>query len=1034
MKKSRIITLTLLSFVLNASSVFAQQGIGTNTPSKASVLDLQSEAKGLLIPRIALKGISDFTVINGATGTDATNTNSLLVFNTATNPGVTPGFYYWTSVDTKWNRLVASNEVSAATLVGDVNGSIGANTISKIQNQPVTFTGATAGQVIAWNGTGWVPTSLPAQKNIYTDNGTLTGNRLVTQGTNTLSFSTAVAGGTKFLSDGTAIAPKSAIQIKDGSEANGKILSSDASGNASWIAAPVIDLRKVGTNNHITQDAGVGSNGTSVGSGTDNIAIGNLSLSQNTTGSSNIGLGSASVKSMKDGSFNLAIGDDAMSTRSNGSNNIALGSSAMSYGTVTNTPNATYNIGIGAGSLRRVEGSSNIGIGQEALSNTTTGERNIAFMFNALEANTTGSNNIAFGFSSLFKNVSTSNNISLGAYSMYGMSGSGGILEAYSTADAGNNIALGKYSLSSVSSTTRSSIAIGNESLGFNQSGFSDQFSVALGNQSLRTYKTGFNNLGLGTTAGTSFVNGNNNTFLGANSGVTSIATNYVFASAMGAGATVGASNSIVLGRTPGFPVSNTVQDNVGIGTVTPSNPLHVKATTNPVKFEGLQNDATATNFVMVGSDGVLKTITKNSQDGTNDAWVNNTTNTRVELGTKADGTARNSGTDAFFTDSGRLGIGLGNDVPDGGLHLVGDGDGFKDDIRMDSYSGGDSTPGANFRFHGARGTKAAPKAVLAGDVLGQFNFWSHDGTSFGSLSRARISSQYRSTAGADLIFSTGGATNNTMVITETGNVGIGTSTPVATLDITGQPTNISKLDAVVPPRITGDQLKAKTYTTLQDGAIVYVTTAAEIGNQTGQTINVNMPGIYYFDKETMSWAYLGSNPIVTNYRSTNYQALNTTATTDQTITFGTGDKLVELATTFNDSEDTFTIKYDGYYQISAFIGFNANQPDFSSARDYVAVNLKIQVNNRDEMGIRQVFSGITAGVGTSIQVPTTVLKLTKGSVIKFVIQRPDIIIGTGSNGKANSFLGIFAGGNNGHINLPGGQTYTKSLLIMKIK
>lgn len=78
--------------------------------------------------------------------------------------------------------------------------------------------------------------------------------------------------------------------------------------------------------------------------------------------------------------------------------------------------------------------------------------------------------------------------------------------------------------------------------------------------------------------------------------------------------------------------------------------------------------------------------------------------------------------------------------------------------------------------------------------------------------------------------------------------VGINTDTPQATLDIVGVPTDITKMDGILVPRITGNQLKAKTYTASQTGALVYVIEAAEIANQTGQTINVNSIGYYYFD------------------------------------------------------------------------------------------------------------------------------------------------------------------------------------------
>lgn len=80
----------------------------------------------------------------------------------------------------------------------------------------------------------------------------------------------------------------------------------------------------------------------------------------------------------------------------------------------------------------------------------------------------------------------------------------------------------------------------------------------------------------------------------------------------------------------------------------------------------------------------------------------------------------------------------------------------------------------------------------------------------------------------------------------QVGNVGINTADPMATLDITGKANDVSRLDGVIAPRITGNQLLAKSYTASQTGAILYVTAAAS--SLTGQVAKVTAPGYYYFD------------------------------------------------------------------------------------------------------------------------------------------------------------------------------------------
>ncbi|WP_394992884.1 hypothetical protein [Emticicia sp.] len=85
-----IICLIIFSF---SGALFAQ-----NNPS--AMLDVASNNKGVLIPRVSLTSITDIsTVVSPAT--------SLLVYNTATvgipPNNVSPGFHYWTG--TKWNLL-----------------------------------------------------------------------------------------------------------------------------------------------------------------------------------------------------------------------------------------------------------------------------------------------------------------------------------------------------------------------------------------------------------------------------------------------------------------------------------------------------------------------------------------------------------------------------------------------------------------------------------------------------------------------------------------------------------------------------------------------------------------------------------------------------------------------------------------------------------------------------------------------------------------------------------------------------------------
>jgi hypothetical protein len=93
-------------------------------------------------------------------------------------------------------------------------------------------------------------------------------------------------------------------------------------------------------------------------------------------------------------------------------------------------------------------------------------------------------------------------------------------------------------------------------------------------------------------------------------------------------------------------------------------------------------------------------------------------------------------------------------------------------------------------------------------------------------------------------------------VSAQTGKVGINTETPQATLDIKGVASDPTAHDGIIAPRLTGDELSKKNYTSAQTGALVYVTAPAT--SLTKQTVNVSSIGYYYFDGSV--WQTAGGN------------------------------------------------------------------------------------------------------------------------------------------------------------------------------
>ena len=136
--------------------------------------------------------------------------------------------------------------------------------------------------------------------------------------------------------------------------------------------------------------------------GDENTAIGTMSLFTNTLGKRNTGVGMQVLGLNKTGEYNTAVGAYALSSNSTGRSNCALGVHA----------------------LKNNKGNDNVGIGVSSLQELTTGNNNIAigsrsgYTDISGNANRTGSNNVFIGhYSGPGTPVQLSNAIAIGAYS-----------------------------------------------------------------------------------------------------------------------------------------------------------------------------------------------------------------------------------------------------------------------------------------------------------------------------------------------------------------------------------------------------------------------------------------------------------------------------------------------------------------------------------------------------------------------------------------------------------------------------------------
>jgi hypothetical protein len=253
MKKLTLLIAT--AYALNATA----QNIGMNTaaPDASALLDITANNRGLLIPRIAL------TASNVAAPV-VSPAISLLIFNTATAGiapnDVKPGYYYWNS--TKW---VGIGTGSAWDLLGNAGTSAGTNFVGTTDAQDVVFktNGIENMRILNSNGNIGIGTIAPIRtlhlhsptnnhhaiaitaenltnhwdlvKRGQTYGGGANDNFVLAyNNVERLNVTPSGAVGMGTATPATKLDIIGDIKITDGTEGQGKILTSDATGKASW--------------------------------------------------------------------------------------------------------------------------------------------------------------------------------------------------------------------------------------------------------------------------------------------------------------------------------------------------------------------------------------------------------------------------------------------------------------------------------------------------------------------------------------------------------------------------------------------------------------------------------------------------------------------------------------------------------------------------------------------------------------------------------------------------------------------------------
>lgn len=444
--------LTVISlFVIG--SIHAQVGVNTETPATTlHVIPTRTDgstAEGIIAPNLKRSEViaKDGRYATPQTGAMIYVSDLSGTLTTKTAKITSTGYYYFDG--TLWqpftngavgtvtdanNGLIMSGTTvqlgGALTKATSITGGYNLNLATPLQISSGT---PGTGKVLTSDATGnatWA--ALPAPS-VTTANNGLTMSGTTTQLGGPLVQVTTISG-TSQLILATPTTVSGALRVSSGTPGAGKVLTSDANGNATW-AANATPWYKIGTtvpsilntdNSYLTAKTVIGGNtiasinggtanaqltvigqdafinGITVGkggnNGTDrptNTVLGANSLEANTTGTNNTAIGSGALKSNQSASSNTAVGSQALQVTTTGSgNNTAIGYSAASSLTT-----GYRNTSIGALAANSLTtGYGNTTIGYSAANNLSTGYGNTAIGNSAANNLTTGNYSVAIGY------------------------------------------------------------------------------------------------------------------------------------------------------------------------------------------------------------------------------------------------------------------------------------------------------------------------------------------------------------------------------------------------------------------------------------------------------------------------------------------------------------------------------------------------------------------------------------------------------------------------------------------------------------
>lgn len=401
--------------VLNAPAAFSQAvGIGTSNPHSSAQLEISATQKGILIPRVALTGLSDKTTIT-------TPAASLLVYNSNNTLPGGAGFYYWTG--TVWAKLITPSDLvnySGNWGTSGNGGTNAANFIGTTDNQPLRFRA----------NNSLIGLLDHSHINFGFGNGVL-GN--ITTGSSNIALGSGA--GSSLTTGAFNIAIGENVMMHE-TDSNNTVMGVSAMINNSGHRNTLFGVRTF--------------TGVSTSSGNNNTALGYEAMRNAKGGSNNVAVGLHALYKA-DGRSNLvAIGDSAMYSLTTGNKNMAVGSKALKTNIL-----GTYNLALGNEALYSATGSRNIAIGNDAMRSVQIGFSSTALGNSALFAQSNPVGQIAIGDSAMYSVTAGSYNTVIGTRALGKIASPGPsrntIIGAYASADittaSNNNTIIGSYAM-----------------------------------------------------------------------------------------------------------------------------------------------------------------------------------------------------------------------------------------------------------------------------------------------------------------------------------------------------------------------------------------------------------------------------------------------------------------------------------------------------------------------------------------------------------------------------------------------------------